>query len=414
VFTYANNSNILNSIEESNTTDTTNISYEYDATGNIVKDDKHTYTYDSRNRLTAIDSNVTYEYNYDNKRVSKTVNGVKTYFVYDGHMLVGEYQLNLSNDSRQEFVYLNSTPIATLKPQENYRVYSDHLDISRRVTTDDEKAEVLWEWESKPFGESLADNDVDGDGKEFVQNLRFPGQYFDVETSTHYNINRDYNPVAGRYIQSDPIGFDGGVNGFGYASDTPIMGADPLGKFVVFIGGALDGTTDIVKEHVTKYTGNTYKKSSAYFYHYTWNSTIKSVIDSVKKSNPGEPIAMVGHSFGGDTATEFVQQYPGVVDALFTVDPVGWDIPSQADIHVNNYWYNIDAIPTDGWNLSDYIAYTGYEWGTDVLGVANYYASVDAHHGEFTKMMRAAGDRYLGSYSRNITPYFGHYGSGSW
>jgi RHS repeat-associated protein len=231
VFTYAQNSNILNSIKESNSTDTNNIFYEYDATGNIIKDDKHTYAYDSRNRLTAIDSNVTYQYNYDNKRVSKTVNGVKTYFVYDGHMLVGEYQLNLRDDSRQEFVYLNSTPIATLKPKENYRVYTDHLDTSRRVATDDDKAEVLWEWESKPFGESKANNDVDGDGKAFTHKLRFPGQYFDVETSTHYNINRDYNPVTGRYIQSDPIGFDGGVNGFGYVGGNPLIYIDEEGKF---------------------------------------------------------------------------------------------------------------------------------------------------------------------------------------
>jgi RHS repeat-associated protein len=222
VFSYALNSNILNGIEESNATDTTNISYEYDKTGNIIKDDKHVYTYDSRNRLTAIDSNVTYQYNYDNKRVSKTVNGVKTYFVYDGHMLIGEYQLNLSDDSRQEYVYLNSTPIATLNPQENYRIYADHLDTSRRVATNDEYAEIMWKWESKPFGESTATGIVS-------LNLRFPGQYFDAETSTHYNINRDYNPVTGRYIQSDPIGFDGGVNGFGYVNGQPTTGADMYG-----------------------------------------------------------------------------------------------------------------------------------------------------------------------------------------
>ncbi|CAA6800005.1 MAG: ATPase, AAA family [uncultured Sulfurovum sp.] len=70
-------------------------------------------------------------------------------------------------------------------------------------------------------------------------NLRFPGQYFDSETSTHYNINRDYNPVTGRYIQSDPIGFDGGVNnGFGYASQAPIKTYDSLGLYTVYWGGA--------------------------------------------------------------------------------------------------------------------------------------------------------------------------------
>jgi len=207
---------------ESNTTDSKTINYEYDKTGNIIKDDKHTYTYDSRNRLTAIDDNVTYQYNYDNRRVSKTVNGVKTYFIYDGHMLIGEYQLNLSDHSRQEYVYLNSTPIATMTANEMGRVYADHLDTSRRVATNDSNAQIVWKWESKPFGETKASGDI-------TFNLRFPGQYFDVETSTHYNINRDYNPVTGRYIQSDPIGFDGGVNSYLYVASTPLVFMDKEG-----------------------------------------------------------------------------------------------------------------------------------------------------------------------------------------
>ncbi len=234
IFTYAQNSNILNSMVESNTTESKTINYEYDATGNIIKDDKHTYTYDSRNRLTAIDSNVTYQYNYDNKRVSKTVNGVKTYFIYEGHMLIGEYKLNLSDDSRQEYVYLNSTPIAVIRTNDMGRVYADHLNTPRRVATNDEDATIVWKWESKPFGETEATGEI-------TFNLRFPGQYYDSETKTHYNINRDYNPVTGRYIQSDPIGFDGGVNGFAYVGGSPILYIDPNGHFLIFAGAAITG-----------------------------------------------------------------------------------------------------------------------------------------------------------------------------
>lgn len=57
------------------------LNYTYDAMGNIIKDDKHTYTYNSRNRLTAIDANVTYQYNSNNRGVSKTVNVTTTYLV---------------------------------------------------------------------------------------------------------------------------------------------------------------------------------------------------------------------------------------------------------------------------------------------------------------------------------------------
>jgi len=39
-------------------------------------------------------------------------------------------------------------------------------------------------------------------------------------------IGKDYNPVTGRYIQYDPIGFDGGVNGFAYVANNLIGAID--------------------------------------------------------------------------------------------------------------------------------------------------------------------------------------------
>ena len=44
-----------------------------------------------------------------------------------------------------------------------------------------------------------------------------------------YNYFRDYDAVTGRYIESDPIGFNGGLNPYLYANANPLRFADPYG-----------------------------------------------------------------------------------------------------------------------------------------------------------------------------------------
>lgn len=66
---------------------------------------------------------------------------------------------------------------------------------------------------------------------EAAPTTRFPGQYFDKKTGLDYNGMRDYDPATGRYAQSDPIGFAGGVNTYGYVGANPVSVVDPFGTF---------------------------------------------------------------------------------------------------------------------------------------------------------------------------------------
>lgn len=58
--------------------------------------------------------------------------------------------------------------------------------------------------------------------------LRFPGQYFDPETSLHYNVHRHYDPETARYTAPDPLGLAPAPNPAGYVHN-PHTWADPLG-----------------------------------------------------------------------------------------------------------------------------------------------------------------------------------------
>ncbi|KAB0702354.1 RHS repeat-associated core domain-containing protein, partial [Pseudomonas aeruginosa] len=69
-------------------------------------------------------------------------------------------------------------------------------------------------------------------------NLRFPGQYYDAESGLHYNYFRDYDPETGRYVESDPIGLDGGLNTYAYVGSNPVGLVDPNGLSPTATAGA--------------------------------------------------------------------------------------------------------------------------------------------------------------------------------
>ena len=88
----------------------------------------------------------------------------------------------------------------------------------------DSTGAVVWSADYKPFGEATITVNT------ITNNLRFPGQYFDVESGLNYNYFRDYNPVVGRYVQADPIGIKRGKNHlYVYVLSNPVNLKDPRG-----------------------------------------------------------------------------------------------------------------------------------------------------------------------------------------
>jgi RHS repeat-associated protein len=107
-------------------------------------------------------------------------------------------------------------------------IHADHLNTPRLVA--DATGTTVWRWDqAEPFGNNPADEDPDANSVAFDLPLRLPGQRYDAETGLHYNYYRDYDPLVGRYIQSDPIGLAGGLNSFIYGKADALRHVDLVG-----------------------------------------------------------------------------------------------------------------------------------------------------------------------------------------
>ena len=167
--------------------------------------------------------------------MSKTVAAGNTnnrYYTYDesGHLL-GEY---LASGVRvQEYVWMDDTLVAVFSDHDatTYQyVQTDHLGTPRAVINPVSNA-IIWRWNltNTAFGEHAPTADPDGNTISYTFNLRYPGQWYDSESKLHYNYFRDYDPSAGRYLQSDPIGHAGGVDGRSYARSSTFRKLDKYG-----------------------------------------------------------------------------------------------------------------------------------------------------------------------------------------
>ncbi|MDR1529990.1 MAG: hypothetical protein LBS40_06290, partial [Burkholderiales bacterium] len=223
------------------------VTYQYDETGSLTRRNADTFIYDQRGRLVQANG-TTYKIDALNLRVEKQGQGAATssgirQFVYDeqGH-LIGEYDAATGNPII-EHVWLNDLPVAVIKNSSVFYVYPDHLGTPRAITDDQNRTVWYWNYD-EPFGKTEPNEDPNGLG-DFTYNLRFPGQYYDAETRLHYNWHRDYDASTGRYIQSDPIGLEGGINIYAYVEGNPIMFTDPWGLFTITVddSGGRNGST---------------------------------------------------------------------------------------------------------------------------------------------------------------------------
>lgn len=217
-------------------------SYEYDANGNLIKKTvsgqvTH-FIYNSQERLVQVESHnrqvvARYGYNPLGLRLWKEVSGERTYFFYNHSGLVGEYSSTGALIKEYQYTPDSTWMTNPLFQRDQGNVYfyqNDHLGAPQRAVAT--SGGVVWKANYTAFGEAAPSITT------VSNNLRFPGQYLDSETSLHHNYFRDYDYDLGRYIQADPWGLLDGPNVYLYVYANPLGYYDPTGEFA-FVGAGI-------------------------------------------------------------------------------------------------------------------------------------------------------------------------------
>jgi RHS repeat-associated protein len=182
-------------------------------------------SYSQDARLSAVNASggalASYTYDGFGQRLIKTVSasyGEIYQYGQDGMLLE---ETNATGVAQADYVYLNGRPVAVLNGSTVYYLHDDTLGTPQSAT--DSNQNIAWQAMYQPFGQASVSGTV-------TQNLRLPGQYFDVESGWNHNGFRDYLPALGRYAEPDPLGRAGSGNTlYAYAFDSPINVIDPYG-----------------------------------------------------------------------------------------------------------------------------------------------------------------------------------------
>ena len=249
--------------------------YYYDDLGNLIHreladGEVQNYFYDLHDQLVKAEifkkdgSKETWAYSYDalgrrigkgrlkNEEVSETsfphdLSGDlenQTRFVWDGSHLLQE----VHSDGRYTYIYTDPSsyePLAQVRNwttaegenrQQTHYFHCDQIGIPREMT--DKDGNLLWFGNYTGWGRLKEETKVTDSA---YQPFRLQNQYADRETGLHYNFFRYYEPDAGRFVNQDPIGLEGGENLYKFAPNAQnwvdIFGlwsfGDPLPQWLV-------------------------------------------------------------------------------------------------------------------------------------------------------------------------------------
>ncbi len=115
--------------------------------------------------------------------------------------------------------------------------------LYRAVALTNSSGAVVESYDCDPYGNTLIFSAPNSTGNWWgdaavqsnygANGIIYCGYRYDAETQNYYVRNRYYSPALGRWITRDPIGYEGGINLYGYVKSSPGGNVDAAGMAAV-------------------------------------------------------------------------------------------------------------------------------------------------------------------------------------
>jgi RHS repeat-associated protein len=206
----------------------------WNADGNMTSDGVNTYSWGYGNRMIGASRKgmtAAYDYDSDDRRTKKTVNGVVTRTLWSGADELAEYDAN--GDLIRRFVPDGTgamdARLATVTAAG--AVYWYHVDHQGTViATSDSAGQTVGTASYSPYGEFGAGTSAPPQYSPFG----YTGRQYDPETGLYQYLARYYSPRLGQFLSMDPIGTKDDPNLFLYVGLDPVNATDPTGMQSVY------------------------------------------------------------------------------------------------------------------------------------------------------------------------------------
>jgi RHS repeat-associated protein len=193
--------------------------FAYDINGRRVQKNNAQYTYDALGRLsTYCDgiNNIVYQYDPFGRLIKKNDQ-------------VYRYQFDLEIGTQNEFRLVHgkgSTFAVELDGMSYFPIRNHRGDICVLL---DRQGNAISTYRYDAFGAYLSEETV-------ASPWLFSSQRFDSITGLYHYDKREYDPVLGRWLTPDPLGFADGPNLYAYVQNNPMIFVDPYGLWRETLG----------------------------------------------------------------------------------------------------------------------------------------------------------------------------------